>query len=245
MNKLALVLSIAATSALTFGTSLALAPSPAAAAMPVFDATNYSQNLLQAARALEQINHQLQSLQNEATMLQDMARNLERIDFPQLEKLRSAMTRINQLMGEAEGIGFKVDTLDERILKLFPGEAGRQLGKDQRIADARARLDAARQSFEHAMTVQAEIAGNVSEDSALLAELIERSQGASGSLQAQQSANQLLALSIKQQLQVQELMAAEFRGQAFDRARKIQSEQDGKAATRRFLGSGKAYRPGS
>ncbi|MDB5723021.1 MAG: conjugal transfer protein TrbJ, partial [Alphaproteobacteria bacterium] len=51
-------------------------PVTPAAAIPVFDVTNYAQNLLQAARALEQIEHQVQSLQNEATMLRNMERNL-------------------------------------------------------------------------------------------------------------------------------------------------------------------------
>ena len=40
------------------------APAAPVAAIPVFDASNYAQNLLQAARALEQINRQIESLQN-------------------------------------------------------------------------------------------------------------------------------------------------------------------------------------
>lgn len=88
--KIWIALVIAAGSPLAF----ALPASPAAA-IPVFDSTNYAQNLLQAARALEQINHQIASLQNEAAMLQNMARNLERIDFPQLERLNSAIQRID------------------------------------------------------------------------------------------------------------------------------------------------------
>ena len=65
-----------------------------------------------------------------------------------------------------------------------------------------------------------------------------------GSLQAQQAANQLLALSAKQQLQLQEMLAAEYRSQAVERARRVQSEAEARAATRRFLGSGRAYQPG-
>ena len=42
----------------------------------VFDPSNYAENVLQAARALEQINNQIQSLQNEAQMLINQARNL-------------------------------------------------------------------------------------------------------------------------------------------------------------------------
>lgn len=230
--------------ALSVGGSFALPASPAAAQLSVFDPTNYAQNLLQAARALEQINHQIASLQNEASMLQNMARNLERIDFPQLERVTSAMQRIDGLMGQAQGIDFRIDRLDERVRTMFPGAAGRALRLDQRVAEARARLDAATAGYRQAMGVQAQVVENVREDAGTLAELVGRSQGAVGSLQVGQAANQLLALSIKQQLQLQSLMAAEFRGAAIERARRTQAEEDGRAATRRFLGIGRAYTPG-
>src|SRR3546814_3495214 len=53
-----------------------LAAAPASAQLTVHDPTNYSQNLLSAARALQQINNQITSLQNEASMLINQARNL-------------------------------------------------------------------------------------------------------------------------------------------------------------------------
>lgn len=218
----------------------ALLPVQAAVAMPVFDATNYAQNLLQAGRALEQINHQITSLQNEAAMLQTMGRNLERIDFPQLGRVTSAMQRIDRLMGQAQGIDFRVDQLDARVRSMFPGAAGRALTSDRRVADARARLEAAVAGYRQAMSVQAQVAENVHEDAGVLAELVAGSQGAVGSLQAQQAANQLLALTVKQQLQLQTLMAAEFRSEAIERSRRAQAEEDGRAATRRFLGSAAA-----
>lgn len=228
--------------ALAAGAPLAITlPARPAAAMPVFDASNYAQNLVQAARALEQINHQIASLQNEAAMLRNMARNLERIDFPQLRQVERAMQRIDSLMGQAQGIGFRVDGLDERLRTMFPGAAGRVLTSDRRVLEARARLEAATDGYRHAMRVQAQVADNVREDAGLLAELVGRSQGALGSLQAQQAASQLIALGIKQQLQLQSLMAAEFREASIERARRSQSEADGRATTRRFLGARRPY----
>lgn len=239
MKKMWMAIALAAAAPV----AIALPASPAAA-IPVFDATNYAQNLLQAARALEQINHQIASLQNEAAMLQNMARNLERLDFPQLQQVNSAMQRIDQLMGQAQGIDFRMDGLDQRLRSLFPGAVDRALRRDQRVLEARARLDAATAGYRQAMGVQAQVVENVREDAALLAELVGRSQNAVGGLQAQQAANQLLALSIKQQLQLQNLMAAEFRDASVERARRAQAEADGRAATRRFLGTGRAYTPG-
>jgi P-type conjugative transfer protein TrbJ len=75
----------------------------------------------------------------------------------------------------------------------------------------------------------------VQQDAGVLAELAATSQGSVGALQVSQAANQLLALSIKQQLQLQNLMATEFRESAIDRARHAQAEEDGRATTRRFL----------
>ena len=213
----------------------AILPAPAAAGLPVFDAANYAQNLLEAARALDQINNQLRSLQNETAMLQAMAKNLKTIDFPQLERMTSAMQRIDGLMGRAQAIQFKVQGLDRQIDTLFPGADRQALTGDQRLAEARARLDAATAAYRQAMTVQAQVAENVQEDSGLLSALAEGSQDSVGALQVQQAGNQLLALSVKQQLQLQTLLGAEFRDSAIERARRAQAEADGRATTRRFL----------
>lgn len=243
MRLMSRAIIVAAGTALSTAGILTVPVAPAAAAMPVFDPSNYAQNLLQAARALEQINNQIQSHQNEAAMLQKMGRNLERIDFPQLERVKAALQRVEGLMGQAQAIDFRVDRLDERIRTLFPGAVDNALRTDRRLADARARIDAAAAGFRHSMSVQAQVVENVREDAALLAELVERSQGAVGSLQAAQATNQLLALSTKQQFQLQTLMAAEFRSLGLERARRAQAEGEARAAARRFLGSGRAYTP--
>ena len=62
---------------------LALSPvlsTPAAAQWIVYDPTNYAQNVLTAARTLQQVNQQITQLQNEAQMLINQARNLASLD---------------------------------------------------------------------------------------------------------------------------------------------------------------------
>lgn len=236
-------LGLAAATALIVGGMVALPAAPAAAAgMPVFDVTNYAQNLLQAARALDQTNNQVKSLQNEASMLEGMAKNLKTIPFPQLQRLTAAMQQIDQLMGQAQGIQFKVAGLDQQVKSLFPGALAQALTGDQRVARARAELDAATAGYRQAMSVQAHVAENVTADAQTLSELAASSQGAVGALQVGQAANQLLALSVKQQLQLQNLMASEFREAALERARRVQAAEDGRATTRRFLDGAGAQR---
>jgi P-type conjugative transfer protein TrbJ len=217
-------------------------PAPAYA-IPVFDGANYAQNMLTAARTLQQINQQIQSLQNEAAMLQNQARNLSRIDFPQMQQLRQRLQRIDQLMGQAQGVDFRVDQLDRQLQQLYPGNFQQLLGRDQRAASARARLDAEMSAFRQNMGVQSRIDANVHEDAETLSEIVARSQGAEGSLQAQQATNQLLALTAQQQLQIQTLMAAHFRARALEASRRAQVELESREQVRRYLGDGHAYTP--
>ena len=63
---------------------LALATVPAVGQMIVYDPSNYAQNVLQAARALQQINNQVTSLQNQTQMLLNQARNLTSLPYSSL-----------------------------------------------------------------------------------------------------------------------------------------------------------------
>lgn len=226
----------------SIGVGVVVSPVPAYA-IPVFDGANYAQNLLTAARTLQQINQQIQSLQNEAAMLQNMQRNLTRIDFPQMQQLQQRLQRIDQLMGQARGVDFRVDQLEQQLRQLYPQGIQQLLSRDQRAALARARLDAAMSQYRQTMGVQSQIVVNVREDAQSLSAIVARSQGAEGALQAQQATNQLLALTAQQQLQIQNLMAAHFRSQALEQAERAQVEQESREETRRFLGDGRAYTP--
>jgi P-type conjugative transfer protein TrbJ len=216
---------------------------PASAQISVFDPTNYRQNLLTAARTLQQINNQIQSLQNEARMLVNQSKNLSRIDFPQLDQLRQTLGEIDKLMGQAQGIDFRVDQIDEQFRRQFPDSFASVMKRDQRIATARQRLDNEMAAFRQTMQVQSGIVENVRDDAQTLAAIVAKSQGAEGSLQAQQATNQLLALATKQQFQLQNLMVAQFRTESLEAARRGQSAREARVRTSRFLGDGKAYTP--
>lgn len=223
--------------------SVSVPSTPAHAQLTVFDPGNYSQNILTAARTLQQVNNQIQSLQNQATMLINQAKNLSRINFPELQALTSTLQQIDRLMGQAQAIRFRVSGLDQQFSQLFPSDFGQALRTNQQVIGARSRLDASMDAYKHTMTVQAQVVENVSADAQTLSDIVSRSQGAEGSLQAQQATNQLLALTAKQQLQIQTLMAAQYRADATEAARRVQAEQEARTATQKFLGSGHAYTP--
>ena len=223
--------------------ALVVPSTPAHAQFTVFDPSNYSQNLLTAARTLTQINNQIQSLQNEAQMLINQAKNLTRIDFPQLQQLTQNLQAIDRLMAQAQGIDFRIDGLDQQFSRLFPNDFNQALTTNQRVIDAATRLDVAKAAFRQTMGVQSQVVANVQADAGTLGEIVAKSQGAEGALQAQQASNQLLALTAKQQFQIQNLMAAQYRAEATEAARRAQAEAEGRAATKKFLGTGTAYTP--
>lgn len=237
---IASALGLGATGSLALGV---ITSTPAHAQLTVFDPTNYSQNILTAARTLQQVNNQIQSLQNQATMLTNQAKNLSRIDFPQLQAITQTLQQIDRLMGQAQAIKFQVSGLDQQFSQLYPSDFGQALRTNQQVIGARSRLDASMDAYKHTMTVQAQVVENVSADAQTLSDIVSRSQGAEGSLQAQQATNQLLALTAKQQFQIQTLMAAQYRADATEAARRVQAEQEARTATQKFLGTGHAYTP--
>lgn len=224
------------------GSAAALTAS-SAVAVPVFDSANYSQNLLTAARTLQQINQQIQSLQNEAQGLANQQKHLKTIDFPQMSALQQRLQAIDRLMGQAQGIDFRVDRLDEQFRAAFPASFDHLARRDSRIASAKQRIEVEMAAFRHAMGVQSGIVGSVREDAEALKAVVEKSQGAEGGLQAAQATNQLLAIAAKQQFQIQQLMAVQFREQSLERARRGQLEREARESARRFLGDGKAWTP--
>lgn len=220
-----------------------MVPTPAVADWPVIDISNLTQNVLIAARALEQINNQIQSLQNEASMLQNQARNLTGLNVSQLGGITGDLTQISSLMNQAQGIGFNVQSVQAAFQQLYPQQYGSGASIPQLLSAAQSRWQNAQNAFQRTMLVQSQIAQTVQSDTAKLASLVDASQGAQGNLQVSQATNQLLALSIKQQLQIQTLMAAQGRAEALTGANEAQAEAEGQAALQSFLGTDNAYTP--
>src|SRR3546814_4568820 len=117
-------------------------------------------------------------------------------------------------------IDFRVDQLDDKFQSLFPQDFSSALRTDARVRDARARLDARMGAFRQTMTVQAQVVENIQSDTKVLADIVERSQGADGSLQAQQAPNQLIAMTAKPQFKLQLMIAEKFPSAAVDKAQR-------------------------
>ncbi|WP_266065194.1 P-type conjugative transfer protein TrbJ [Brucella intermedia] len=210
----------------------------------VFDPSNYAQNILTAARTLEQINHQITSLQNEATMLMNQARNLASLPFSSLQQLQQNVRRTQQLLSQAQGIAFEVQSIDQAFQQQY-GNALMSATDQQLVTDARTRWQNTVSGLQDAMRVQAGVVGNIDTNRTQMSELVGQSQNATGALQATQAGNQLLALQSQQLSDLVALLAANGRAGALTEAERAAAADQGREQRRRFLTPGSGYQPGN
>ncbi len=233
--------------ALALAGPLALSPvitSPAQAWRIVFDPSNYAENVLTAARTLEQINNQIVQLQNEAQMLINQARNLASLPFSTLQQLQQSVQRTQQLLAEARNIAFDVQEIDQMFQQQY-GAIDPGTSEGQLVADARARWRNTVGGLQDAMRVQAGVVGNIDAQRAQLAALVGESQTAVGALQAAQAGNQLLALQAQQIADLTAVIAANGRAEALSEAERAAAAEQGRVQRERFLTPGAGYQPGS
>ena len=236
--------------ALTLAMPVALSPmlaSPAHAfgfGRIVYDPTNYAQNLLTAARTLEQINHQITSLQNEAQMLINQAKNLASLPYSSLQTLQQNVQRTQQLLAQAQNIAFDVQNVDQMFQQKY-GKVSLSATDAQLVADARSRWQNTVGGLQDAMRVQAGVVGNIDTNRTQMSNLVSQSQGAQGALQATQAGNQLLALQSQQLSDLVALISANGRATALTDAERAAAADQGREQRRRFLTPGAGYQPGN
>src|ERR1700681_414919 len=92
--------------------TVSLSPPPSSGQVVVFDPNNYAQNVLTAARALQQINNQITSLQNQAQMLINQAKNLANLPYSSLRQLQSSIQRTQQLLNQAQRIAYDIGQIN-------------------------------------------------------------------------------------------------------------------------------------
>jgi P-type conjugative transfer protein TrbJ len=217
---------------------------PAQAQWIVHDPANMGQNVLQAARALQQVNNQIASLQNEAQMLINQARNLASLPYSSLQQLQQTVARTQQLMGQAQRIAYQVTDIERAFQSGWGASAGS--GSAQDLLDgARERWRTAVAGFQDALRTQATVVGNLGTTGTEMSALVASSQGATGTLQATQAGNQLLALQSQQLADLTALVAAQGRAQALEQARIASGEEQGREQLERFLAPGVGYQPGA
>jgi len=236
--------SLLAAAALSLPLALSLlVTTPASAQWIVFDPNNFSQNILTAARELQQINNQIQMLTNEAQSLVNQAKNLASLPMSTLAQLQSTIARTQSLLSQAQNISFNVQQIQTAYSSSY-GAAPTTGSNATLFAAAQTRWQNSVGAFEDSLKVQAGVVGNISTNSSALSSLVSASQSASGALQAAQAGNQLLALQSQQLSDLVAVLAAKGRADALEQARVTATESQGQQQYKIFS-TRSGYQPGS
>jgi P-type conjugative transfer protein TrbJ len=238
MKRPLAALALCAVPLLALPLTVLLAP-PAEAQVTVYDPANHAQNILQAVRALQELEGQLQQLAHEIEMLENMARNLETLPVSVAESIiGQRIIRIEELLREAQGIGYSVEAIERDYETTYPERYGAPPSQAVLVADARARWRQSRDAFREALTISAAALEDNETDAAAIRSLVTQSQDAAGALQAAQAGNELAAMTHQQLMQLEAMLAAQHRAQALEEARKLAEAERGRARLSAFLGAG-------
>ena len=231
-----------ATGAVLFVLGLA---GPARAQWIVFDPTNFSQNVLTAARELQQVNNEIRSLENQATMLINQARNLASLPFSSVAQLEQTIAQTEQLLTQAQRIAYSVTSINQAFTQAYPLSYAGSISSQQLFAGAQTRWQNSLVGFQDAMLVQAGAVQNLDATRTQINALISSSQSAIGALQATQSGNQLMALLTRQLADLTAVSAAIARAQSLEGARNVANQLQAQQQLSNFLNYGPGYQPGS
>ena len=215
---------------------------PSSAQVVVFDPNNYAQNVLTAARALQQINNQITSLQNQAQMLINQARNLANLPFSSLQQLQQSIQCTQQLLNQAQRIAYDVGQINNAFSTTY-APASASLSNQALISNAQSRWQTSVAALQDALKVQAGVVGNLDTNRTQMSALVTSSQSATGALQATQAGNQLVALQVQQLADLTAAVAAQGRAQSLEAAQRSSAQDQGREQLRRFLVPGIGYQP--
>lgn len=227
--------------------SVAVTPilaTPALAQWTVFDPTNYTQNVLTAARELQQINNQIQQIENQTQSLINQAKNLASMPYSLVSTITSQIQRTEQLITQAQRIAYSVSSIDQAFTSNY-GAVNLNKSQQQMIAQAQARWQTSVSGLQDAMRMQATVVGNIPTARTNVATLGASSQSATGALQAAQVSNQLLVQISQQLADLIALQAADSRAQALIAADKATGQNQGSTQLSTFLTPGAGYQPTS
>lgn len=227
--------SLALAAALALPTSMTLPVRPAHAFDVVFDPSNYAENVLSAARALEQINNQIRQIEQQARML---ARNPLQLS----PELSASIDQAQALFARAQGIAYDVRRIGADLRALYPETwesydlAGVLRQSDRWIVQSRASLTTA-------MEAEARAAESIARSRGQIDAALGSSVGAEGQTAAVQAGNQLLGIQATQLTEIHALLVAQGRALQAERMERLAREERAGEVRRRAFPSARPAAP--
>lgn len=202
-----------------------LAASPAQAQRIVYDPTNYAQNVLSAARALEQIRNQIRQIEQAAAMLGQNPLQLS-------PELSQSIGEARALFETAQGIAFDVESLGDDLRTLYP-ETWEEFDLDQVLGQSDQWMRESRASLQRAMEAEANAARSIERTRGRIDRALQSSSGSEGQTGAIQAGNQLLGIQASQLAEIHTLLIAQGRALETERMERLAREERAREIQRR------------
>jgi len=215
--------------ALFLAFSVGTPPPIAHAQMTVIDPTNLAQNLLQATRALEQINNQIRQIEQQASMLAQNPLQLS-------PELSNSIGQARDLFTSAQGLTFQVNQMGEQLRDLYP-ETWEDFDLDQIAERTQQWLREDRSAVERAMRAEARAAETIEGTRDQVNRALQSSASAEGQTGVGQATNQLLGINASQLTEIHALLIAQSRALNTERMERLAREERALAVQRRAFPS--------
>lgn len=212
----------------------------------VFDPSNYAQNVLTAARSLEQITNQITSLQNQAQMLINQATHLASLPFSALQQLAAERPAHSAASSARRRASPSTSSKSTRCSSRSTGSASMSATDQQLITDARSRWQNTVGGLQDAMRVQsrrreqyrhqphADVGAGQPEPVGDRCVAGDASRQPASALLAQQLARSYRCWALPT-----------VRAQMLTEAERTAAAEQGREQRRRFLTPGSGYQPGN
>jgi type IV secretion system protein TrbJ len=217
-------------------------------ALIVFDPTNYAQNLLTAARALQQINNQLLMLANQVKMLQNQAQNLAKMPYSSQQSLQASLSNTQRLLNQAQRITYNINQINQAFVQsypqtsLYPQSNAVTPAQSQMISNAQQRWQNSYSGYQNALQVQAGVVQGLDGTRTQTTALVNASRAAPGMLSAQQAGNELSAQIGQRLADLTALTASVGRAISLEGSRTLADSQAGGEQFGQFMTS-QGYQP--
>lgn len=198
---------------------------PARAQMAVIDPTNLAQNLLQATRALEQINNQIRQIEQATQMLRQNPLQLS-------PELTQSISEARELFDTAQGIAFEVNQVGENLRTLYP-ETWEDFDLAGVLQQSERWEQESRDSLQRAMEAEARAARSIEGSRNRIDRALQSSSSAEGQTGAIQASNQLLGVTASQLAEIHALLIAQGRALETERMERLAREERAREIQRR------------
>ena len=170
-------------------------PNAGATGIPVFDAGNFSQNVLSAIRDLMSNLNEARMIAHQVESLSNQFKNLTSLPDSIADDYANQFTQLYSKMGQVHGMASNLANLEEQFEEYFPQyEMKSKIGGEAVSAQTKKWLELSRNSMLRSSMTSAKIIEDLPRSQANVEKLLDDSDNSVGILQAAQAGNQISAV---------------------------------------------------